>query len=120
MSKWRAKTKLYLSNEGDFVTCFDMDTINRILTLLIFCFVITSCTKEIIQHKLTVNVNPAESGTITPPSNSYEKGQSIQLLATPKAEYIFKEWEGDLRGSANPSTLVIDKDKVVTGTFEKR
>ena len=105
---------------GDFVTCFDMDTINRILTLLIFSFVITSCTKEIIQHKLTVNVNPAESGSITPPSNSYEKGQSIQLLATPKAEYIFKEWEGDLRGSANPSTLVIDKDKVVTGTFEKR
>ena len=25
MSKWGAKTKLYLSNEGDYVTCFDGD-----------------------------------------------------------------------------------------------
>ena len=79
-----------------------------------------SCTKEIIQHKLSVSVSPINGGSVTPPSNSYEKGQSLQMLATPSGEYLFKEWEGDLRGSANPSTLIIDKDKVITGTFEKR
>lgn len=84
-------------------------------TILLF-----SCTKEIIQHKLSVSVSPINGGSVTPPSNSYEKGQSLQMLATPAGEYLFKEWEGDLRGSANPSTLIIDKDKVIIGTFEKR
>ncbi len=79
-----------------------------------------SCTKEIIQQKLSVSVSPINSGSVTPPSNSYEKGQSLQMLATPAGEYIFKEWEGDLRGTSNPSTLVMDKDKVITGKFEKR
>ena len=79
-----------------------------------------SCTKEIIQHKLSVSVSPINGGSVTPPSNSYEKGQSLQMLATPTGEYIFKEWKGDLTGTSNPTTLVIDKDKQVTGSFEKR
>lgn len=79
-----------------------------------------SCTKEIIQQKLSVSVSPINSGNVTPPSNSYEKGQSLQMLASPAGEYIFKEWEGDLRGTSNPSTLVMDTDKVITGKFEKR
>lgn len=79
-----------------------------------------SCTKEIIQHKLSVSVTPINGGSVSPPSNSYEKGQSLQMLATPAGEYVFKEWKGDLSGSINPSTLIIDKDKVITGSFEKR
>lgn len=89
-----------------------------ILTLTsLFSF---SCTKEIIQHKLSVEVSPINGGSVTPPSNSYEKGQSLQMLATATGEYIFKEWKGDLTGTSNPTTLVIDKDKQVTGSFEKR
>jgi hypothetical protein len=79
-----------------------------------------SCTKEIIQHKLSVSVTPINGGSVSPPSNSYEKGQSLQMLATPTGEYVFKEWKGDLSGSINPSTLIIDKDKTITGSFEKR
>ena len=92
------------------------------LSYIIFfaAILLFSCTKEIIQHKVSVSVSPINGGRVTPPSNSYEKGQSLQMLATPSGEYLFKEWEGDLRGSANPSTLIIDKDKVITGTFEKR
>jgi hypothetical protein len=82
--------------------------------------ILFSCTKEIIQHKLSVNVTPINGGSVTPPSGSYEKGQSVQLLATPASDYVFKEWKGDLLGSINPTTLIIDKDKVITGSFEKR
>lgn len=92
---------------------------NYILLSLLSIFLF-SCTKEILQHKLTVDVSPANGGSVTPPSNSYEKGQSLQLLATPAGEYVFKAWKGDLVGIANPSTLVINQDKQVTGLFEKR
>lgn len=92
----------------------------KYIFLLVTSLVLFSCSKEIIQHKLSVNVTPTNGGSVTPPSNSYEKGQSLQMLATPAGEYLFKEWQGDLSGASNPSTLVIDKDKVVTGTFEKR
>ncbi len=79
-----------------------------------------SCTKEIIQHKLSLSVSPINGGSITPPSNSYEKGQTIQLLATPAREYVFKEWKGDLTGNINPSSLTINSDKSISGNFEKR
>lgn len=93
----------------------------RLAYIFLFTSLISlSCTKEIIQQKLSVSVSPINSGSVTPPSNSYEKGQSLQMLATPAGEYIFKEWEGDLRGTSNPSTLVMDTDKVITGKFEKR
>jgi hypothetical protein len=82
--------------------------------------ILVSCSKEIIQHKLSVNVTPINGGSVTPPSGSYEKGQSVQLLAIPASDYVFKEWKGDLLGSINPTTLSIDKDKVITGSFEKR
>jgi hypothetical protein len=93
----------------------------RLVYILILTSLVSfSCTKEIIQHKLSVEVSPLNGGQVTPPSNSYEKGQSLQMLATPAGEYIFKEWKGDLTGTSNPTTLVIDKDKQVTGSFEKR
>ena len=87
---------------------------------IILITLLFSCTKEIIQHKLSVSVTPINGGSVSPPSNSFEKGQSLQMLATPAGEYVFKEWKGDLSGSINPSTLIIDKDKVITGAFEKR
>jgi hypothetical protein len=87
---------------------------------IISMILLFSCTKEIIQHKLSVSVTPINGGSVSPPSNSYEKGQSLQMLATPAGEYVFKEWKGDLSGSINPSTLIIDKDKAITGSFEKR
>ncbi len=92
----------------------------HILSLLLLAILSISCSKEILQHKLTVDVSPVNGGSVTPPSNSYEKGQTVQMLATPSGEYVFKEWKGDLSGSSNPSSLIIDKDKLVTGAFEKR
>lgn len=79
-----------------------------------------SCTKEIIQHKLAVSVTPLSGGTVTPPSNAYEKGTIVSLIATPAGEYLFKEWQGSISGTNNPSSVTMDADKLVTGVFEKR
>jgi hypothetical protein len=92
---------------------------NRTLFILSFICLI-SCTKEIIQQKLTVSVIPANGGSVTPPSNSYEKGSNVSLVATPVGEYLFKQWQGSISGTSNPTSITMDADKSVTGVFEKR
>jgi hypothetical protein len=92
---------------------------NRALLILSFICLI-SCTKEIIQQKLTVSVTPANGGSVTPPSNSYEKGSNVSLVATPSGEYLFKQWQGSISGTSNPTSITMDADKSVTGVFEKR
>ncbi len=93
--------------------------LNR-LSIFLLTFVFFSCTKEIIQHKLTIDVTPLNGGSVSPPSNAYERGTIVSLTATPAGEYIFKEWQGGVTGSNNPAKLTIDADKQVTGVFEKR
>ena len=92
---------------------------NRTLIIVISICLI-SCTKEIIQQKLTVSVTPANGGSISPPSNSYEKGSNVSLVATPSGEYLFKQWQGSISGTSNPTSITMDADKSVTGVFEKR
>jgi hypothetical protein len=93
--------------------------INR-LSFLALTFIFSSCTKEIIQQKLTVDWTPTNGGTVSPPTNAFEKGTVVSMVATPAGEYIFKQWSGSLSGTINPSPLTIDTDKQVTGVFEKR
>jgi len=91
----------------------------RVISFLIF-MVLVSCSKEVIQHKLTVDVLPTNGGSISPPSNSFEHGQTVTLNATPSVDYIFKEWRGSITGTQNPISLSMDSDKQVTGVFEKK
>ena len=91
--------------------------------LFLSFLILISCSKEaeiVVQQKLAVSANPTVGGTVTPGNNSYKKGQIVNLLATPSAEYVFKDWSGSLSGSTNPSPLTMDMDKSVVGNFEKR
>lgn len=88
--------------------------------LLLIIISLFSCTKEIIQQKLTVSVTPSNGGSVSPPSNSYEKGSNVSLVATPSGEYLFKQWQGSISGTSNPISITMDADKSVTGVFEKR
>ena len=86
-----------------------------------FVMVVTlGCTKEILTHKLSTDASPLNGGSVTPPSNSFEHGQQVSLTATPNGEYVFKNWQGALSGTTNPTSLLMDADKQVTGVFEKR
>lgn len=86
----------------------------------LLCFGFASCTKEVLTHKLATDASPMNGGMVSPPGNSFEHGQRISVTATPSGEYLFKEWKGSLTGNTNPSSLVMDADKQVTGVFEKR
>jgi uncharacterized repeat protein (TIGR02543 family) len=71
------------------------------------------------QHSLTVNILPADSGTVSlnPPGGTYLDGTSVSVTATPDAGYIFESWSGDLSGNTNPTTITMDSDKTITANF---
>ncbi|NBC27481.1 MAG: hypothetical protein GVY08_11505 [Bacteroidetes bacterium] len=46
------------------------------------------------------------------------EGQTVSLTALPDAGWAFSRWEGDLTGSENPESLLLDEEKSVTAIFE--
>lgn len=93
--------------------------LNRISVLVIACLLF-ACTKEVIQQKLTIDWIPVNGGSVSPPTNAFEKGSVVTMVAKPAGEYFFKQWNGSLTGTSNPAPLTIDSDKEVTAVFEKR
>ena len=59
------------------------------------------------------------SGTITrnPNQGSYDENESVTLTANPSNGWEFTSWSGDLSGSTNPETLIMNSAKNVTATF---
>ena len=47
----------------------------------------------------------------------YDPGTVVQLTAVPDSGYSFSGWNGDLSGSANPTSLTMNSAKAVTATF---
>jgi uncharacterized repeat protein (TIGR02543 family) len=53
----------------------------------------------------------------SPSGPSYPEGTTVTLSATPEPGYVFTGWSGDLGGTANPTTIVMDGNKSVTANF---
>ncbi|MHC4623445.1 MAG: InlB B-repeat-containing protein, partial [Planctomycetota bacterium] len=70
-------------------------------------------------YTLSVIVDPCEAGTVTlsPPGGTYPEATVVTLTANPTVGYVFDHWSGDLTGSANPETIVMDSNKAVTAHF---
>ncbi|SUZ87812.1 uncharacterized protein METZ01_LOCUS40666 [marine metagenome] len=74
-----------------------------------------------IQFELTVTITG--EGTVAQKvikaggATKYNSGTIVELTATPKAGWIFKEWSGSLIGTTNPQQITLDKAKSVTATF---
>lgn len=69
------------------------------------------------QFTLSVYVNGSGYVTKDPNQTYYTYGQQVELTAHALPEWAFDEWTGDLTGSANPDTIVMDDDKTVTAHF---
>ncbi|HEY4787589.1 MAG TPA: T9SS type A sorting domain-containing protein [Bacteroidales bacterium] len=76
----------------------------------------------LIKRTLTLVVNPAGSGTITPASGSvYDHGSNVKLTATPANGYIFDNWtnsQGTSLSTHDTLTITMDADKTITGNFK--
>ncbi|MCA1803625.1 MAG: InlB B-repeat-containing protein [Rhodothermaceae bacterium] len=68
-------------------------------------------------YTLAVQVTGEGSVSVNPEKDQYESGEEVELTATASSGWSFTGWQGDLSGSTNPATLVMNSDKSVTAVF---
>ncbi len=66
-----------------------------------------------------LSVSTAGSGTVSlnPPGGFYKDGTAVTLTAQSATGFRFTGWSGDLTGSSNPVTIVMNGNKNVVATF---
>jgi len=75
-------------------------------------------TATFTQNTYTLTVTTSGSGSVDLNNTGpYHYGDVVELTATPALGWSCSGWSGDLTGSANPTTILIDADKAVTATF---
>ena len=52
-----------------------------------------------------------------PDKTLYNSSEEVQLATTPDSGWEFFEWSGDLTGSINPVTIIMNENKSITATF---
>jgi pectate lyase len=57
-------------------------------------------------------------GSISPASGLYSDGETLELHAIADAGYALAAWSGDVTGTTNPASLLVDGPKTVTATFD--
>jgi len=78
----------------------------------------TFVTATFVQNTYTLTVTTVGSSTVNlNNSGPYHYGDVVELTAAPAAGWSFDHWSGDLTGSINPTTILIDVNKTVTATF---
>jgi uncharacterized protein (TIGR03437 family) len=74
-----------------------------------------------MQYLLTTTVSPANAGSVAASPGSldgyYDAGTSLQITAVPAGNYQFQNWSGDLAGSTNPQSVVMNAPRLVTANF---
>ncbi|MFA4837185.1 MAG: Ig-like domain-containing protein [Dehalococcoidia bacterium] len=79
-----------------------------------------SVTAGFSQNEYVLTTNVAGNGNVSRSNNGpYHLNDVVQLTATAAAGWNFTGWSGALSGSANPATLTMDADKVVSASFTK-
>jgi uncharacterized repeat protein (TIGR02543 family) len=68
-------------------------------------------------YTLTTAVSGNGTIQLSPPDGTYPGGTEITLQAIPDAGYAFAGWSGDITGTSNPCSVIMDSDKAVTATF---
>ena len=73
-------------------------------------------------YRLSLGSSPAGSGSwrLSPPSSDgyYPAGTSVGVAIEPPDGMKFREWGGDLSGSANPSSIIIGAPSSVVAYFD--
>jgi hypothetical protein len=70
------------------------------------------------EEPYTLSVTTIGSGSVNlNQTGPYQFGDVVQLTAIPAIGWSFDHWSGDLSGSVNPNTILIDGNKAVNATF---
>lgn len=104
-----------------FFNMLKLYVMKKCIILLLAIFFLATCdSDDPVQFKLTTQAQPAEGGTVSPVSGTFDEGEEVTLKATPADEYLFKNWSDDAVGNENPITIIMTDDKFITANFEKR
>jgi uncharacterized repeat protein (TIGR02543 family) len=68
-------------------------------------------------YLLTITNSPADGGTVTPGSGTYDTDTLLTLIAVPADGYDFSGWEGDVSGNVTSANVTMTKDTNVTAIF---
>jgi len=90
-------------------------------SLLLVMFLFITCSKDdniVAQYSLSIEVTPAEGGSVSPAVGSFDEGVSKTITATPVEGWEFVGWSGDITSVENPLTLTMDEIKNITAVFQ--
>ena len=78
-----------------------------------------SITAVFVQDQYTLSTSVVGSGGISlnPPFSPYPSGTTVQVTANAATGWHFDHWTGDLSGSTNPTTILMDGNKSITAVF---
>jgi hypothetical protein len=68
------------------------------------------------EYQLTASASPSSGGSITT-GGFFSPGASVVITAVPNAGFRFTGFSGDLSGTTNPQTIVMNGPKNVTANF---
>jgi len=90
-----------------------------ILFIISLLFIIAACHPEQMYHTLTILVEPAGSGIITPDNGKYVHGRQLVLTAESNPGFMFKHWlfEENEIVAVNPVSIVMDRDRTISACF---
>jgi len=85
-----------------------------------FCQVRRTTSNDII-NVFHVSVNKEGEGDVAlePVGGEYDDGSTVTLTATPKQGWRFDRYTGDVEGTQNPASVVMNGNKTVTAVFSK-
>ena len=97
--------------------------LRSLILVLLVLPLLTTCSKSddsipIAQYSISVQISPKEGGFVVPSSVKSNEGENISILASPSTNYLFKNWSGDISGTMNPTTVLMNSDKSITAVFE--
>lgn len=90
------------------------------LPCIIFFLMISCSTNNKQVYELITSSTPTEGGSVSPLPAEFDEGTEISIRATPNEGWVFDKWQGDLNGSENPSSLIMNSDKDITALFIKK
>jgi len=67
-----------------------------------------------------INVSTEGSGTVNQNTISSASGNEVELTAVPDDGWKFDQWKGDISGTENPKTIVVEEDINVTAVFVEK
>lgn len=74
-------------------------------------------TNSTTQYTLSTNTVGQGSVTLNPAGGTYNEGTVVTVSASAALGWEFSSWSGNLSGSTNPATVIMNANKSVTATF---